>query len=59
AIIPKAVSTTVIKNYCTLSKAFFYSQLKELKEAGIISKVKLQGHVNMEALLERNNDAIR
>ncbi|MBF2631764.1 Crp/Fnr family transcriptional regulator [Listeria seeligeri] len=59
AIIPKAVSTTVIKNYCTLSKAFFYSQLKELKEAGIISKVKLQWHVNMEALLERNNDAIR
>ncbi|EQC0676815.1 Crp/Fnr family transcriptional regulator [Listeria innocua] len=59
AIFPKAVSTTVIKNYCTLSKAFFYSQLKELKEAGIISKVKLQWHVDVEALLERNNDAIK
>ncbi|MBC1338747.1 Crp/Fnr family transcriptional regulator [Listeria innocua] len=59
AIFPKAVSTTVIKNYCTLSKAFFYSQLKELKEAGIISKVKLQWHVNVDALLDRNNDAIR
>ncbi|HBM4133585.1 TPA: Crp/Fnr family transcriptional regulator [Listeria innocua] len=59
AIFPKAVSTTVIKNYCTLSKAFFYSQLKELKEAGIISKVKLQLHVDVEALLERNNDAIK
>ncbi|MBC1376369.1 Crp/Fnr family transcriptional regulator [Listeria farberi] len=55
AILPKAISTTVIKNYCTLSKAFFYSQLKELKEAGIISKVNLQWHIDMEALLERNN----
>lgn len=55
ASLPKAISTTVIKNYCTLSKAFFYSQLKELKEAGIISKVKLQWRVNMDALLEKNN----
>ncbi|MDT0001759.1 Crp/Fnr family transcriptional regulator [Listeria cossartiae subsp. cayugensis] len=55
ASLPKAISTTVIKNYCTLSKAFFYSQLKELKEAGIISKVKLQWCVNMDALLEKNN----
>ncbi|MBC1999118.1 Crp/Fnr family transcriptional regulator [Listeria marthii] len=55
AALPKAISTTVIKNYCTLSKAFFYSQLKELKEAGIISKVKLQWRVNMDALLEKNN----
>ncbi|HBM4488194.1 TPA: Crp/Fnr family transcriptional regulator, partial [Listeria innocua] len=31
----------------------------ELKEAGIISKVKLQWHVDVEALLERNNDAIK
>ncbi|MCI2525184.1 Crp/Fnr family transcriptional regulator, partial [Listeria monocytogenes] len=30
-------------------------QLKELKEAGIISKVKLQWRINMEALLEKNN----
>lgn len=55
ASLPKAISTTVIKNYCTLSKAFFYSQLKELKEAGIISKVKLQWRINMDALLEKNN----
>ncbi|ADB67075.1 Crp/Fnr family transcriptional regulator [Listeria monocytogenes] len=55
AVLPKSISTTVIKNYCTLSKAFFYSQLKELKEAGIISKVKLQWRINMEALLEKNN----
>ncbi|MCH2766633.1 Crp/Fnr family transcriptional regulator, partial [Listeria monocytogenes] len=51
ALLPKSIITKVIKKYCTLSKAFFYSQLKELKESGIISKVKLQWRINMEALL--------
>ncbi|MBM5720727.1 Crp/Fnr family transcriptional regulator [Listeria ivanovii] len=55
ATLPKPISTTIIKNYCTLSKAFFYSQLKELKEAKIISKVHSQWQIDMNALNKKND----
>ncbi|PZF88602.1 Crp/Fnr family transcriptional regulator [Listeria ivanovii] len=55
ATLPKPISTTIIKNYCTLSKAFFYAQLKELKEAKIISKVHSQWQIDMNALNKKND----
>ncbi|WP_048626891.1 Crp/Fnr family transcriptional regulator [Listeria ivanovii] len=55
ATLPKPISTTIIKNYYTLSKAFFYAQLKELKEAKIISKVHSQWQIDMNALNKKND----
>ncbi len=55
ATLPKAISTTIIKNYCTLSKAFFYAQLKELKDVGIISIIQSKWQINMHALNAKND----
>ncbi|MEE9724377.1 Crp/Fnr family transcriptional regulator [Listeria seeligeri] len=55
ATLPKVISTTIIENYCTLSRAFFYAQLKELKDAGIISKVQSKWQINMHALNAKND----
>ncbi|MBC1483186.1 Crp/Fnr family transcriptional regulator [Listeria sp. FSL L7-1485] len=55
ATLPKSITTTLIKNYCTLSKAFFYSQLKELNALGIITKVDAKWQINMIALCAKND----
>ncbi|EAC4365881.1 Crp/Fnr family transcriptional regulator [Listeria monocytogenes] len=50
AILPPEICTTIILNYCHISNGYFYSQLKELKEATIISKVHSQWQIDINAL---------
>ncbi|EII4617359.1 Crp/Fnr family transcriptional regulator [Listeria monocytogenes] len=50
AILPSEIRTTVLLNYCHISKAHFYSQLKELKENSIIYKAHSQWQIDMDAL---------
>ncbi|EFS01384.1 conserved hypothetical protein [Listeria seeligeri FSL N1-067] len=38
-----------------MSKAFFYAQLKELKDVGIISIIQSKWQINMHALNAKND----
>lgn len=50
AALPSEICTTAILNFCNISTGYFYSQLKILKEAAIISKVHSQWQIDMDAL---------
>ncbi|EDN8189392.1 Crp/Fnr family transcriptional regulator [Listeria monocytogenes] len=50
ATLPPEICTTAILNFCNISTGYFYSQLKILKEAAIISKVHSQWQIDMDAL---------
>lgn len=51
----KLHNVEIVDDLATLPKAFFYAQLKELKDAGIISKVQSKWQINMHALNAKND----
>ncbi|WP_099225082.1 Crp/Fnr family transcriptional regulator [Listeria costaricensis] len=49
-ILPSCITTTVLRNYSTISSSAFYSNLAALREIGAITKINHCWHVNMEKL---------
>ncbi|WP_239255664.1 hypothetical protein [Listeria ilorinensis] len=49
-VLPSCITTTVLRNYSTISSSAFYSNLAALREIGAITKVDHCWQVNMEKL---------